>query len=262
MPNLGTSSSNQTFLPADYVRGRGERRARIAALLLFGVVLAGTGGVFVYFNQTQRALRLESSMINEEYRAEAVKIEQLKQLEAQRAQMLESAELVTALIDRVPRSVLLAELIRDMPATVVLTQLKLDGERVRAAMGPSAAGRSGQATTRSLTSKAAGSAAAESKEQKIEPPRFRHSVTVSGLALENNDVADYLALLKKSPLLKEVELQYIQETTVDDRELRKFQISMQIPETADARRVAGARETTLLENPSIGSISGVITDDE
>ena len=107
-------SGSASFLPQEYVKSKSQIRANFFALLLFTLVMAGVIGAFFVNHQRWRDVEAQAAVISAQFTEEAAKIEQLKALEAQRADLLDRAEVVTALIDRVPRSVLMAEIVRDI----------------------------------------------------------------------------------------------------------------------------------------------------
>ncbi len=258
-PRNPNQPSQSTFLPSDYVKGKTQSRANVLALLLFGAVLVGIVGAFFLNNNRLRGVLAREQEVEEQMRSAAENLEQLRQLQAQREDMIDSAELVTALIEQIPRSVLLAELVRGMPEGLVFTDVTLEGERIklsRPSTGASTQGMRPRARTSSLTSRVQ-VGKDDSEEPKVLPPRFKHRVVLAGLATENNKVADYLAGLKASPLLSGVELVFISETTVDDVELRKFQITMNLRSDADVHQVSEVEETTLLNEHAFGDINGL-----
>lgn len=242
--NVGNNQQAGTFLPQDYVKGKSEQRANIFVLTLFVVVMLGTGAAFALNLQRQRAVAAENREVTAQFEAEHTKFNQLKELQTKREELMDSAELVTALIDRVPRSVLLAELTRSMPSGLALTTVQLEGERYRPPpTKPVAPGAGTGPKVKSLTDPSGGAAAAKPK---VVPPRFEHTLMIEGVAGENTEIADYMAALKASPLLREVELQFIKQTVENDVDLRKFRITATLRPDADATGVAGAAETTLI----------------
>ena len=252
-------SDNQqagTFLPQDYVKGKSEQRANIFVLTLFVVVLLGTGAAFALNLQRQRDVAAENREVTAQFEAEHTKFNQLKELQKKRAELMNSAELVTALIDRVPRSVLLAELTRSMPEGLSLSSLELEGERYRPP--PSKKVKPGSGSGPKVKSLSDAAKGAEEEKPRVEPPRFTHTLIVEGVAAMNNDIADYMAALKASPLLRDVELQYIKETVEDDVERRKFRITAVLRQDADAASVAGAEVSPLTVEGGEGG-AGVTT---
>lgn len=163
------------------------------------------------------------------------------------------------MIDRVPRSVLIAEVVRELPAGITLTLVGLEGERVRPP--PPRPEAQARGTTRSLTARnTANNNEKKAEPERVMPPRFRHTVVIEGLAAENEQIADFLAALKVSPLFSEVELPLITSTIVDQVGYRRFRITMRLREQADARLVAGV-EPFELDRSAFGQTTFVPVSD-
>lgn len=253
------ASAQGSFLPAEYVKNKSQTRANFVALLLFAIVMAGVIGVFVVNHQRWRDVTSNAKIVSAQFAEEAAKIDQLKDLETQRADLLDRAEVVTALIDRVPRSVLMAEIVRSLPAGMTLTVVQLEGDRIKPP-APAKSSKSNKGKTRSISRKSSAEKEAPKEPTKVYPPRFKHSLTIEGLAEQNENVADFLASIKSSPLFTGVELQLISSTIVDKVEWRKFRVTMQLSSKADARDVAGVIEVDL--NGSEFGMTNVDTDSE
>lgn len=247
----GGSSS---FLPADYVAQKVELRANILCLSLFGLVMFGVVAAFFVTNRQWLNVRAEQETITAQYTEQAQRIEQLKQLEEQKAEMVAKAEITTALIEKVPRSVLLAELVTRMPADITLLDLKLESKRIKdePVMTPAAGavpGAPGQPKVRtiagagpSVVAPAPGSKTPDTPANRVRPPRFEYKLTLQGVAKTNNDVADYLAGLNNCELLTRVELKHIKPREIDKIDLREFSIEAVIRPDADARSVEPVKE--------------------
>lgn len=234
--NLNKNKSGASFLPSDYVRGKGQARASMFAILLFVFVLAGVIGAFFVNHQRWNRVREEQKIVAASFKEETAKIEQLKMLEEQRVVLTDKAEVVTALKDRVPRSVLMGELIRGIGDGITLTEINLEGDRVR----PPAPKKNDKGAVKSIGVNGVGNGKdLEPKKPKVHPPKFEFSVSVDGVSENNDDIADYLVSLKDSPLLKGVELQFINQTLIDSVEYRKFKITMTLAPYADAGEVKG-----------------------
>jgi Tfp pilus assembly protein PilN len=233
------NTSGASFLPTEYVRNKGQARASMFAILLFVLVLAGVIGAFAVNHQRWSRVRDEQKVVAAAFKEEAAKIEQLKELEKRRIELTDKAEIVTALRDRVPRSVLMGELVRGVETGLTLTEITLEGDRVKP---PAPNPKAGKGKVKSIgVSNVGKDKDGEDEKPKVLPPRFTFSLQVQGVAENNDLVADYLASLKASPLLRGVELQYINTTLIDSVEYRKFSITMNLPETADARLVEGTQ---------------------
>ena len=111
MYNKRPEVSGGSFLPEDYLRRRGERRAIVISLSLFLIVTMGIVGAFFVTYRQRTVVERRQQEINKEYALENQKIEQLTKLEEQIKEQRDRAEVATALIEKVPRSIMLAELI-------------------------------------------------------------------------------------------------------------------------------------------------------
>ena len=241
---MGKSKDNQSqagsFLPAEYVKGKSQFRANVMVMFLFTLVIAGVVGAFVVNHQRWRRVHQEQGVVAASFEEEAAKIEQLQSLEKQRVDLIERAEVVTALKDRVPRSVLVGEIVRAIPDGLTLTLFNLEGKRVR--VKPPVV-KEADAKARSLKGKSVGKGKdAKPEPVKVLPPKFEFMLTTEGIGEENDHVADFLASLKASPLFENVELQFIKETKIEKKGYRRFKITMSLLEQADARLVDGTEE--------------------
>lgn len=256
-PFTRPDSGGGSFLPQDYVTRKAELRANLLCLGLFGVVMFGVIGAFFVTNRQWLNVRQDQQLITTQYSAEATKIDQLTRLEDQKGEMMEKAEITTALIEKVPRSTLLSELITRMPQQITLLELSLVSKRIKdtptggkpgvittTSGGPAIRTLSGAGANPS-TAKPAMAHDAKGKPgdpEKVPPPRFEYTLHLIGVARQNNDIADYLAGLKDCPLLDNVDIKYIKETTIDKLDLRKFEIQAEIKKDADARGMEPAKD--------------------
>lgn len=235
-PGLRGDPVGSSFLPEDYLRQKQERRSNFIALSLFCVVMFGVTAAFFVTNRQWTSVKARQRDINSEYATEAKKIEQLKALEVQKAEMLEKAEITAALLERVPRSILLAELINRMPEQLTLTDLTLKGTRVKDA--PKVAATDAKAKPRSLAgSKGKGKSAPKEEPAKPVPPKYEFNITIVGLAADDSFVADYHTSLKQCPLLDQVEMVSSAEVVIDEVARRKFRFEAVLRPTADARNI-------------------------
>lgn len=230
-----------SFLPQDYVQRKSEARANFLGLFLFAAVMLMVVGAFAASNRRWESVIAEEARITKESEAEQLKIAQLRELEKQREAMIDKAQVVSALIDPVPRSVLLAELHIRKPDDVTLMELKLESKRQQvAAPAPAKQVKSLSAGAQKNAKPGEGE-----KPDKPAPPKIEQIVSLVGVSTQNSTIADYIASLKSCPLLQSVELQYIQETVVDEMTLRKFQLEIKLRPEADARQLANVQEFEL-----------------
>jgi len=232
-----------SFLPEDYLQKKAEKRQLILGLGLFLVVaFAMVGAFFVTYRKWSTVMSMQAA-VNREWVEQEKKIEQLKVLEAQRDELKAKAETTTALLERVQRSTLLAEMINRMPDQLTLTDLQLKGRRLVVPVKAAApvSGLAGPQTTASVgaraTTPAGGGAPPDAPKPRPAPAQFEFSLEIAGLASSDEEVADYVASLVQCPLLDRVEMISAGETTVQDVSMRKFKIEARIRSSADTRTI-------------------------
>jgi len=237
-----TESTTTSFLPEDYLERKAERRANLVCLTLFFIVVFCVVGAFFVTNQQWSSVKTEQEMINIRYTQAAQEIEQLKELEQQKEQMLQKAALVTALIERVPRSVLLAELINRMPERLTLLSTELESERVKNQPSRRAKKEAGGRRVRGRSLADRGEGEEESEEPAPAPPRFETRLGLVGVAKSHQEVAWYVAALQDCTLLQNVELIYSETTIIKDRGLNKFRVEAMLRPDADGRKLDALTE--------------------
>ncbi|GJQ28847.1 MAG: hypothetical protein HBSAPP03_07310 [Phycisphaerae bacterium] len=235
--------ANNSFLPEDYIRAKAESRANVITLALFAVVLAAVMGAFVVTKQTVEQVAKRKTFVNQQFEEAGRKIEQLKALETAQAQMMEKAEITAALVEKVPRWAVMAELTFRMPADMRLDLLHVKSTRPKVEV-PAPTATPKPPAVKSIAGKVAttirGDAPKEPERPKPQVPRFTYALTLEGTAVRNQDIADYLASLKSSPVLERVEMSFIREAKESDRELRKFQITAAVRSDLDTAALSAS----------------------
>src|SRR6267142_5537625 len=125
-----------SFLPEDYLAKKAEYRTNLISLVLFAVVMFAVVVAFFFTNRKAQQIKEYQATVNAEYQQAGLKIQELTQLEQQKAEMLNKAELAGALVERVPRSILLAELINRMPERLALLDFELKSDLIKVAAPP------------------------------------------------------------------------------------------------------------------------------
>src|SRR5882724_13449714 len=123
------SPASSSFLPEDYIARKTETRVNILILGLFAMVLGGVVAAFVVTNRHWHEIRARQANVNDQWALEGKKMDQLRSLEAQRAQMMEKAEITAALVERVPRWAVLGEVTLRMPVDMRLDSLIIKSTR-------------------------------------------------------------------------------------------------------------------------------------
>jgi Tfp pilus assembly protein PilN len=214
-----------SFLPDDYLQQKAQRRAVVICAALLVCVMGGLVWAFAQSESATRRVEDRAAAVDEQYIREAERIARVAEMREKQKRMAHQAEMTAALLERVPRSLLLAELTNLLPAGVFLLEVTLDSKV--AAPPPPPPGTALEAR------KARGGAA--------EPPaprKYDVTLKVSGVALNDGQVAQYLKKLAESALLRDVNLLVTEEYTLDKQPMRRFQMEMLVNADVDLPQAA------------------------
>jgi len=242
--------NTSSFLPEDYLAQKAERRTNIISLTLFVVVMVAVLGAFLVTNRQWNQLRRQQAAINIAYEQAGGQLEELQKLEEQKEEMLRKAEIVAAIVEPVPRSILLAELINRMPERLGLLDFDLKSEAVKVVHSTRPTAETGRhnkgpkGPVRGLTRQEAADAI-----QKVEAPKFQVKMTMVGVAPTDLEVSRYLAELNAYALLENVTLEYSEEKDFEGSTMREFKINMGLRADADVRYVDPLLMPRRLKNP-------------
>ncbi|MCA9289517.1 MAG: hypothetical protein KDA25_00210 [Phycisphaerales bacterium] len=226
---------NPTFLPEDYLAQKADRRTDIICLTLFAVVMTGVLGAFLMTHRQRAEVKRARQAINAEYQQAATRISELTELQAQQEQVMYKAELTAALVERVPRSILLAEFVNRMPPRLSLLECVLKSEKVKPPKAEvSAAPRS---LTKAKRGKTSAMVQAEKANEQVPPDRHRATVEMIGVAPTDLEVSSFITELTAHDLFRSVTLNFSEEIEVEGLLMRKFSVSLLIEPDADMREV-------------------------
>jgi hypothetical protein len=223
------SSPNQlSFLPDDYLETKRQRRTNVICAGLFLAIMSGIGVGFTSVEKSLRAAEREHDEVVKEYADAATKISQQKQMQEKHQRLNAQAELTASLVEKVPRSRLLAELTNAKPAGVSFKDVSLDS-KVRS--GGGSAPKNQFEAKRAAMEAATGAA----KPAAPVPQAKNYDVTVKVTGRADNDVqvAQFMAKLNQSELVQDVNLVVSDEEVVNEVRMRQFQIEMQINPNAE-----------------------------
>ena len=223
------SAPNQlSFLPDDYLEQRAQRRTNIICSFLFVCAIGGIGGAFYISERADAKVNRQYSAVNTEYLDEAKRIEQAKQIQEKQKTIARQAELTAALLERVPRSYMLAEITNSLPPGVSLLDLSMES-RERKPPAPPAA------KTAFEQKKAALKKSKEPAPPPLPQPKlYDVTLRLTGIAATDVQVAQFISKLNGQEVFRDVNL-IISETLEQDAEvLRKFQIEMALNPKAEA----------------------------
>lgn len=244
-------NQQSSFLPEDYVEQRAERRMVVIGVTLFVIIMGAVVAAFFVTNRQWSTLRTKQTKINTAYSAVAERIDELTALEHQMQLIDQKAAITAALIEPVPRSILLAELINYMPDEVSLDSFELKSTRIKNRHSKSPGGKS---KVRSLSSAKAGAAqkttkAEDAQKRPVQAPKFIVSLVLIGLAPSDIQVSEYIRNLNQTKMLTEVELKFTREVKLNNRTLRQFRIEAKLAPNADVKSFEPLRESRIKRNP-------------
>jgi Tfp pilus assembly protein PilN len=239
------SAPNQlSFLPDDYLERKARRRANILCGVLAVIVLGVIVSAFQYMEKITKAVDAKFVTVDQQYADAARRIEKVNQMRAQQQQVVRRAELAASLVEKVPRSNILAELSNALPPGLSLLNLLMESKE-RASAAPPA-----------MTAFEQKRAALEGRAVNavIAPKSYDVFLKLEGVATTDVQVGDLMEKLKRSPLFKEVNLIYTEELKqtgqtqagkkASEESLRKFQIELTLNPNAEVVNPANPNSKT------------------
>lgn len=229
-----------SFLPDDYLERKAQRRTNTIFAVLFMIEMVAIGGAFSFTERSMRSVESQYARVDADYTDAAKRIQQVQQMQEKQRQMAQQAELSAALLEKVPRSFVLAEITNALPSGVSLTDFAMES-RARQTSAPQAA----------MTSFERKKAAAEKKAEAARPQAkiLDVSMKLTGLADTDVQVAAFITKLNRSKLLRDVNLVYTDTAKggEDVKDMRKFQIEFTLNPEADVQSTAAKTNTAAIE---------------
>lgn len=221
-----TSPNQLSFLPDDYLEQKHRRRANMVCGVLMCVVLAALVPAVVMSLRSNRDIEVREARVNQEYAEQARRIEMAKEIKTRQARMAHQAELAASLLEKLPRSYLLAELTNALPENVSLLDISLDSKvrQMPVEQQPTA-----------FDKKKSDLAGKDKKPATptIKPKLYDVTLKLTGIAYNDVQVAQYMNKLRQSPNLQDVNLVIVEEFTQQEQKLRKFQLEMMLNPSAE-----------------------------
>ena len=229
---------NDSFLPEDYLQKKIATRTNAICITLFALVMAGVVAAFLVTDRQRGEVRELQAKVNEQFREAALRIEQLEQLQADKKLMKQRAKVAEVLIERLPRSVILAELTNRMPATLSLTDFEMKTEVLRIAPRPKTSlqreAEKNQKKRKSLEDKNA---------VEIKPTELQ--LTLVGVAPTDLEVSQFMTSLNQHELFKNINLAYSEDTKVEEQSMRKFELEMVLNQNASLKRLDAGEDLAM-----------------
>ena len=115
-----------SFLPDDYLERKARRRTNTICAILFCIVIGAIASAFWVTEKGMREIEGQAAAVDQQYTEAAKKIEQFQQLQEKQRTMAHQAELTSSLLEKVPRSFILAEITNGMPEGVSLLDFMME----------------------------------------------------------------------------------------------------------------------------------------
>jgi hypothetical protein len=223
--------NESSLIPDEYVADRLEVRRTIVGVVLFVVVMICVVGAFFVTNRQWDAVRTRQAEVKIQYDDVSSKIVRMESLRSSRDDLVERAELASALVSRVPRSYLLAGLVERMPPRVSWTSMTLKSKEIQDVVertSPSADRLKSRGPAPAPVRTRGPGAANAGDEEGLKPKHYRTSVILTGLAPDEVDVSMYVAALQDFDLLESVMPDSTEVIEINDVPMRKFTLTMSI----------------------------------
>jgi Tfp pilus assembly protein PilN len=222
------------LLPEDYIQRKRAQRSNRLCLALFVVVMAGVLAAAFISQHCRKNTQGVLDRVDNDYQQATVLMSELTDLQQRKATMMDKARSTSKLLERVPRSYLLAMITNSLPQNASLVNISLYPKRVVTAADAS--------PTKDAKFAAKSAQAAADGKTIVE-------MEVAGLADTDVAVARFIANLARNPLADSVDLAYSQEKSIDLKDpagqtlatglVREFQVRIALKNDVDVIDVLG-----------------------
>jgi Tfp pilus assembly protein PilN len=205
------------FVPDEYIQQRESNRANLMYLALLLAVLLGMGLTFGLLKARQSEVNEQVTKLDDRLYKAHEQIKLLDKLEAKSKAMMKTALITAELPDLVGKSVILATLTNNLPKGVSLTDVSIRDKEVKV-QDNSSKGKKTQFQ------------AAKSKKKKKNPTKTIKDtqIELSGTARNDIEVANYIASLGESFLVRSVGLIESSQYEVEDFKFRRFKLKVML----------------------------------
>ena len=230
------------FLPEDYMDKKAQQRTNVICLVLFFLVMAGVAGGVIVTEKRQKNMNDREELVKRNYVKATESLKQMETLEKKKEQMMKKATISAALMEMVPRSLLIALVTNDLPGGVSLLEYNLKTKAVKKRTVKK------KSRVRSKNKRARNSAEDNAKAEEFTmPDKMETTIEIEGLANSDLQVADLIANLNRSELFGQVNLLFSEKHEMEDMLLRRFRLLILLDPDAKASEedVAMARQTQI-----------------
>ena len=204
------------FLP-ERIKARRRRQRRIVKhTYMLTICLVGLALLGILRHERVEIVRAELAQLGARDADIKLQLGRRGELEREKAELYVIQRIDEQLGSRLSSFMLLSELQRLLPASMMLTQLSV--ETMDVALGGGSSGRGG-------LSHAPGARAAGQPTGGQDRTEKRLRLTLTGLARKNVDVANFIGQMSACPLFEDVNMGYSRDVKIKNRTARQFQAS-------------------------------------
>ena len=231
------------FLPQEYLKAKARRRINAICLALLILVGAGVAGSFAVTEQRRHSLNQRAAHMEQEIDEVRKSLQQLEEAQARRKQITIKAKAAAALIETLPQSLVIALGTNDLPDEMMLTKYQMKTTEIK----------------KKADKKKSAKKSKKKKKKKLceqdKPPAAPKTITkigLGGLARTDGQVAEYVANLNRSQLLRNVNLRFCKEYDLDGVAMREFQITATLRNHTEVKDTDVEQLRRLAQNTSTG----------
>ena len=237
-----------SFLPDDYLDRKQRRRTNAICAVLFCIVIGSIGGAFTVTERSMREIEKQAADVDVQYTGAAKRIEQYQQMEEKQRTMQHQAELTASLLEKVPRTKILAKITNGIPQGVSLLDFAMAST---VSSAPQTAPKTAFDARKAEIDAAKGVVNALASQPRVYDVVMR----LTGVAPNDGQVSKFITKLNTCPMFKDVNLVFTDEFVAGDKEakLRKFAIEMNLNPNAPMDDVDETKTAAL---PTDGATEG------
>jgi len=214
------SPSQLNFLPDDYLAAKARARSNRFCICLLALVVSGVSGGFVVANRSLAQLRNEHEAITSEYEREADRIKQFEELRVRQSKLQRRAKLAESLVEKLPRTQVMAEIRSLMPAGTSLLEIALTSKiKDPPPPPPKTAMDQRDAKTKPLV------------PPEPQPKQYLAIIKLTGVAYTDVQVAQFIGRLSRSPMVSDVNLLLSQQFEHQEEMVRRFEVEINLNDT-------------------------------
>ncbi|QDU33975.1 Fimbrial assembly protein (PilN) [Poriferisphaera corsica] len=201
--------NSTNLMPDEYKDYQATKKASTVFVAAFSIIFLGIVAVYLVTNSKINDLRAKQSNMFEQYTGAASDIDQLNKLKEKKKQIVGVAKIAGELIEVVPRSRIIAEIVNCMPDKMTLSGMEIKTKKVTVARLSNVS-----------------SIKQQKNKKKAMAPRKQEqqSVIIEGYASNDLEIAEIVTKLKNNMIFTSTEIKYIEDSIIDNAKYRKFNL--------------------------------------